>query len=403
VILDTAVSPKLCNGKRFIPPYVGLQNENASLKKKLYREQLKTSKLAANTDKLTKLVGIRTKDVLKENVNIQKNNDKLKEKLKAVHKKQRCMIPRDIHESVKKSCELEQDELRRQCCDLRVERDHLIDENDNLRQKMANVKQKNDVYRKQKERNQSKVKLLNEKAMRAKEEYRTDKEATELYYQAILEKLCSEVNERKKTADEMESEINNLKKLETKVNGMYNTNIRLLYYDLLCKGVPANVIQSVVTSVIENLTQCEVSNLKLPSRSSAQRMVLEAGELAKIRTVMELSSHDGDLGHHSDGTTKSLIHWGTHILKLSVDNDSKAFTLGVQPVPSGKACDTVADLQQHFQDLRDVADMMGVEYSESTFSTGRVGGRMSDGAANELSDSRNLMEERSKICEQSED
>ena len=38
---------------------------------------------------------------------------------------------------------------------------------------------------------------------------------------------------------------------------------------------------------------------------TAQRMVLEAGELVKVRTSYELLKNNGNLGHHSDGTTKS--------------------------------------------------------------------------------------------------
>ena len=43
---------------------------------------------------------------------------------------------------------------------------------------------------------------------------------------------------------------------------------------------------------------------------TAQRMVLEAGELVKVRTSYELLNNNGNLGHHSDGTTKLLGNAG---------------------------------------------------------------------------------------------
>jgi hypothetical protein len=48
---------------------------------------------------------------------------------------------------------------------------------------------------------------------------------------------------------------------------------RLLYYDLLTKGVSANTVQSVVKSVLENMTNYDMNKIKLPGRTTAQRMV----------------------------------------------------------------------------------------------------------------------------------
>ena len=132
-------------------------------------------------------------------------------------------------------------------------------------------------------------------------------------------------------------------------------------------------------------------------------MVLEADELAKFWTVMELSNSDGDIGHHSDGTTESLVHWNTHILKLDIDGENNRLTLGVQPVPSGKACHTIEALQKHFDELREVADLMEVQYSKTTFSVSRITWRISDGAANELAVGKILMEEKRKLCKGNED
>ncbi|KAL3863998.1 hypothetical protein ACJMK2_005714 [Sinanodonta woodiana] len=128
-----------------------------------------------------------------------------------------------------------------------------------------------------------------------------------------------------------------MKQLETKKGGIYKGEVRPLYYDLLTKGVSANTVQSVVKTVLENMTCYDTSNLTLPSRSTAQRMVSEAGVLVKIRTAYELSCEKSTLCHQSDGTTKHLIHWGAHAIKLLPNGDPqnpKFFTLTVSPVTS---------------------------------------------------------------------
>ena len=130
---------------------------------------------------------------------------------------------------------------------------------------------------------------------------------------------------------------------------------------------------------------------------------MEAGELVKIRTAYELAKNKGDLGHHSDGTTKSLVHWGTHILKLNVDGVNQTFTLGVTPVESGKASATVNALQEHFSELENIAKDLEVAHDREDFQVSRIAGRMSDRAANERAVTKKLIAEKEKLCEQSAD
>ena len=73
-------------------------------------------------------------------------------------------------------------------------------------------------------------------------------------------------------------------------------------------------------------------------------MVAEAAALVKIWAAYDLAREKSVLCHQSDGTTKHLIHWGAHAIKLLPRDDSnnlKYFTLTISPVGSEKADDTV--------------------------------------------------------------
>jgi hypothetical protein len=143
----------------------------------------------------------------------------------------------------------------------------------------------------------------------AVKQLRIDDEAKDLHYEAILDDLEQQVVQGKRTMEDLENPMANLKQIETKSGGIYRTNVRLAYHDLLLRGVSANIIGDVIRSVLELMTEGDTSNLSLPARSTAQSFVTEAGELARIRTAYELAKTQGNLGHHSDGTTKSPIHW----------------------------------------------------------------------------------------------
>ncbi|CAC5379952.1 unnamed protein product [Mytilus coruscus] len=146
---------------------------------------------------------------------------------------------------------------------------------------------------------------LKSKLQEAYEKFETDTESIKLYYNGIVENLK---NQNQLNSEMQKMKIQEMKNLETQSGGKYKGQVSLLYYDLLTKGVSANTIQSVVRSVLENMTEYDTTNLKLPSRSTAQRMVSEAGEL--VKTAYELSKEKTMLCHQSDGTTKNLTHWG---------------------------------------------------------------------------------------------
>ena len=69
----------------------------------------------------------------------------------------------------------------------------------------------------------------------------------------------------------------------------------------------------------------------------------------------------------------------THILKLGVGGEERqTFTLTVSPVASGKASDTVSQLLEEMDGLRQLADLLQIDYDEDTTTVARIGARMSE-------------------------
>ena len=90
-----------------------------------------------------------------------------------------------------------------------------------------------------------------------------------------------------------------------KLKGIYIPHVSLMYYSHLTQDISVSTIQGVVRNVLEHTLTMDVENISLPSRASAQRMVAEAGELARIRASYELALKKGTIRHHSDKKTKS--------------------------------------------------------------------------------------------------
>ncbi|KAK3105767.1 hypothetical protein FSP39_005113 [Pinctada imbricata] len=198
--------------------------------------------------------------------------------------------------------------------------------------------------------------------------------------------------------------IESMKTMDTKHKGIYNSEIRLLYYDLLTKGVPSNIIQDVVRTVLDS-TYVDANNLSLPSRSTAQRMVAEAGQLCTIRLAVEKAKSGAKLAHQSDGTTKVQLHWLSHVLKLCVSGEaeSKSFTLSVNPATSSTAQETIDDLKNHLQKLEEVAKKLGITYKEDEYKISEINSRMSDRANTEKAVTRLMMEEKERELGKSAD
>lgn len=119
-----------------------------------------------------------------------------------------------------------------------------------------------------------------------------------------------------------------------------------------------------------------------------------------------MAKSNTSFAHQSDGTTKHLIHWGAHAIKMAPNNDPtnpKFFTMTASPVLSGKADDTVDQLQEQFSELNSLAKELDLDSNELTYSVTRIESRMSDKAANEKKVTRLLRDKKENILQNTEE
>ena len=374
---------------------------NCNREKELLAKQLhiQSSKAAAYKQQATDLSAAMTSGVrvlMQNNIALRKEQTKVRESKVGLQQRykelRKSSVPRNIHEKVLKEVSEQNKQLQQDVGSLSLQIEARDVENERSGEKVLALQKKVNRLRMLSARKDISMEHNKLAADVALNELRLDKEASETYHQHILQLLQQEVEMGIKTEEDLQQEIQAMKSLETKCNGIFNAQVRLLYYDLLGKGVSANIIHNVVKTVLQHATPIDADSVSLPSRSTAQRMVLEAGELVKVRTSYELLNNNGNLGHHSDGTTKSLIHWGMHVLKLDCGDKTKTFSLTVSPVPSGKAADTVNQLIEQMAELEQIAHDMGTDPGDA-FSLKRVVSRMSDRANNEWAVTK-LMKER---------
>jgi hypothetical protein len=375
--------------------------EIQTLSRSLQREKAKTVRLNQENNEMKEMVGLRLRHVMKENLHLENSVQNLTAQSHGLKQKQKGMLDRTVHNGILTTVKEDNKQLKSAVSQLTLECETLTDERYELNAKLTDAKKQINKQRMRVSRTIESVGKLKKDAEDAKNSYRLDKEATELYHSGIVDMLQQKVEVGERTQDELKQQLDSLAKLETKSNGIYKSTIRLMYYDLLTQGVSANTIQSVITTVLTNITQIDVNSIQLPSRTTAQRMVSEAGELVKVRAAYELAMNDGALGHHSDGTTKSLIHWGAHVLKLSVNEESRAFTLCVSPVESGKSVDTVQQLKESLSDMKELATMLNLDYADDAFDLTRITTRMSDRAPNEQCVTKLIQQEKRELLEQS--
>ncbi|XP_021350399.1 reticulocyte-binding protein 2-like [Mizuhopecten yessoensis] len=330
-----------------------LVKENRSLKLDSNRKEIKLQDVMDEKNLLDKTLKIRDVEIKKlrtvVNLDLNAENQKLKERNSTLFARTKRL----------KDLERKSNFQDRKMEKMKLEISRLVGlvtdnvdvgevkENMDLKQMSDSVKVTNQVHglkrimknlKKRIQRREKSVSNLKMELSKSRDDFQTDQYSTELYYEGIVDTMK---NQHNLSVKKLSEELNQLKELETQKNGKYKAEVRLMYYDLLCKGVSANTIQSVVKTVLQHTTEFDLDTLQLPSRSTAQRMVSEAGELANIRAAYEIAKENRSLCHMSDGTTKHLIHWGSHVVKLKPlgANESKTFTLTVSPVASGKADD----------------------------------------------------------------
>lgn len=189
---------------------------------------------------------------------------------------------RNQHEDLVADCKSKLKDAHQVNLQLELRLEAAEKEAENMRSKAKTSQRTASNLKKTLKRKHLKLESLRTEINSFKEQGRLDKDAADLYQSGIIEHLQQEVEEHRQTAHDMTDQLDALKTLETRNKGKYNANIRLLYYDLLTKNVSCNTIQSVVRSVLDFITPVDAESVVLPSRSSAQRMLSEAGELVKM-------------------------------------------------------------------------------------------------------------------------
>jgi hypothetical protein len=62
------------------------------------------------------------------------------------------------------------------------------------------------------------------------------------------------------STDSLQQQLKDMNAIETQKGGKYKGEVRLLYYELLTKGVSANTVQYVVKSVLLGLLESSLGN-----------------------------------------------------------------------------------------------------------------------------------------------
>jgi len=262
-----------------------LKKQNSIIKKQT--EKIKEVSKENDDLKITLMSTDREHKILKDisgnEIALKNENDKLKKR------------NTDLFKKAKKAGDLERKSKfqERKIINMTKELKHLTDvassavcqvnetdrpdsEKQSLQNKLCTLRNELKSAKKKVQRRENNISKLHDKISCVRDKLDTDKKAIELYYTGIVDSLK---NQHELSIEKVEAELASLKELETKTNGKYQAEIRLMYYDLLTKGVSANTVQNVVKTVLEHTTNYDVSTLKLPSRTSAQRMVSEADHL----------------------------------------------------------------------------------------------------------------------------
>ncbi|KAK3100170.1 hypothetical protein FSP39_015705 [Pinctada imbricata] len=376
-----------------------------------YKHKLKNFKLQSELECMKRVVSKRSRDILNEMNDIKESASKeisnLESKLLKSQEKLKNSVPIEKFNETEKKLKLEKTEsklLKNELFRSSLKCESAEEKIQELSEKLKTEQTKNKSKSRQVKRCRERIENLKLKVTDCKNQLRTDKEAVSLYYEGIIQELDRQILDGKSSVEEKERMIESMKTMDTKHKGIYNSEIRLLYYDILTKGVPSNIIQDVVRTVLDS-TYVDANNLSLPSRSTAQRMVAEAGQLCTIRLAVEKAKSGAKLAHQSDGTTKVQLHWLSHVLKLCVSGEaeSKSFTLSVNPATSSTAQETIDDLKNHLQKLEEIAKKLGITYKEDEYKISEINSRMSDRANTEKAVTRLMMEEKERELGKSAD
>ena len=141
--------------------------------------------------------------------------------------------------------------------------------------------------------------------------------------------------------------------VESFQQGRYKDEIRQVYQDLMCIGVGANNVESIIRNGLEKIGGISTENLRLPQKTFAKYMFLEARGMAQIQLAEELL--DGWQGEdrtlYSDGTSKFGYPYATFDVKTG---SGEARVVGLRDLSGGTA---VEQLEVMKEVLKDVVSM----------------------------------------------
>ena len=137
----------------------------------------------------------------------------------------------------------------------------------------------------------------------------------------------------------------------------YSPEIRKLYYSLLADQVPVSKITHIVKSVLRCFNPgTNVDELKLPKKTCASYMRTEElkviSDAHKAHAISDIVRKGKGIHLNTDGTTKQQKKLGGTV--------ASGIVLGVNELPDGKAVTAMEDISREFEQLRRVAEMLGL-------------------------------------------
>ena len=175
-------------------------------------------------------------------------------------------------------------------------------------------------------------------------------------YRSKIDELNQQIknleNEKVVIEEKME-EFMATREVKTFKDGKYTDDIRMLYQDLLCMGVSANMVSSVIRKVMEKLgdVDCE----RLPSATFSKYMLLKARGVSQLQVAHELLDkyEKGNHTLHTDGTSKKGYGYVTADV---VKGDGKVLCCGVREIAAGDAETQMNVVVKVFKDCVGIMD-----------------------------------------------
>ena len=138
--------------------------------------------------------------------------------------------------------------------------------------------------------------------------------------------------------------------VESFQQGRYKDEIRQVYQDLMCIGVGTNNVESIIRNVLEKIGGISTENLRLPQKTFAKYMFLEARGMAQIQLAEELLNgwQGEDRTLYSDGTSKFGYSYATLDVKTGSGEDR---VVGLRDLSGGTATEQLEVMKKVLKDV----------------------------------------------------